>query len=72
MRSKKLLLALGLSLAVIAGAAWAIPPVYVGELHEYYQNGAVVGYAQRDCQGRLTQGGITTEDVQISYLVCAN
>jgi hypothetical protein len=71
MKSKKLTLALGLSLIVAATAAWAVPPVYVGELHEYYQDGNVVGWAQRDCRGRLTRGGVVTEEVSITYLVCA-
>lgn len=70
MRSKKLIAALALSLLAAATAAWAVPPVYVGELHEYYQNGQVVGWAQRDCKGKLTQGGIVTEEVSITYLVC--
>ncbi|MGO1068994.1 hypothetical protein [Lysobacter sp. CA199] len=72
MRNKKLIAALALSLCAIATAAWAVPPVYVGEVHEYYQNGQVVGWAQRDCRGRLTQGGIVTDEVGISYLVCPN
>lgn len=72
MRSKKkLIAALALSLLAAATAAWAVPPVYVGELHEYYQNGQVVGWAQRDCRGKLTQGGSVTEEVSITYLVCA-
>lgn len=70
MRNKKWILTLALSLIAVATTAWAIPPVYVGELHEYYQDGQVVGWAQRDCKGRLTSGGVTTEDVSISYLVC--
>ncbi|WP_157489264.1 MULTISPECIES: hypothetical protein [unclassified Lysobacter] len=70
MRNKKPMWALGLALLAVATAAWAIPPVYVGEVHEYYQDGQHVGWAQRDCKGRLTSGGIATEDVQISYLVC--
>ncbi|MGH8079783.1 MAG: hypothetical protein ACREP7_04345 [Lysobacter sp.] len=70
MRNRKWLAALGLSLIGVATAAWAIPPVCVGELHEYYSGGRVVGWAQRDCEGHLIQAGYATEDVDITYLAC--
>lgn len=70
MRSKTLIAAAALGLAAVATAAWAIPPVYVGEHHDYFQDGQIVGWAERDCRGRLTQGGIATEEVYVTSLVC--
>lgn len=50
----------GLGLIAAATAAWAISLAGMGESQAYYRNGELLGWAQRDCRGVLTQGGIAT------------
>lgn len=69
MSKKKLVLTLGLSLSLFAGAAVA---TYVGpgEYAAYYRNGELVGVESRDCENNLSQWGEVTDDYEKGFWFC--